>query len=60
MLVADKRRKEPRTLPRPWEKRKGKPRPAPGVVRSAEGGMTATGLSGMLTATQMRGAVSIG
>lgn len=56
VLVADKRRKDPRTLPRPWEKKK--PVKA-GLVTTAEGGMRAVGLSAMLTATQTRGAVNL-
>lgn len=58
VLVADKRRKEPRTLTRPWEK--GKQRRDVGLVRTGDGGVKATGLDAMLTATQMRGAVQLG
>ncbi len=58
VLVADRRRKEPRTIPRPWEAKKSGP--VAGVVVSEDGGMVATGLSGMLSATQRRGAVNLG
>lgn len=59
MLVADKRRKDPRTLPRPWEKSPTRPKEA-GLQLTGDGGMVATGLDGMLAAAQMRGAVNIG
>lgn len=58
VLVADKRRKEPRSLPRPWEKKK--PARQLGLTTNEAGGIQATGVAAVLTATQMRGAVQIG
>lgn len=55
VLVAERRRKEPRTIPRPWEAKKKKA----GLVRDGDS-VTATGLGGMLAAAQMRGAVNLG
>lgn len=57
VLVADKRRKDPRSIPRPWDKKKG--RLSEGLHRNGDS-VTAVGLGGMLAASQMRGAVNIG
>lgn len=55
VLVADKRRKDPRTIPRPWDKKNQKS----GLVRNGDS-VQATGHHAMLAAAQMRGAVKLG
>lgn len=57
VLAADRRRKEPRSVPRPWEKKDAKPKP---LDVSEDGAVHAHGYQGMLAAAQMRGAVSLG
>lgn len=55
VLVADRRRKDPRTIERPWEKRKDKT----GLTKNGDA-VKATGHNAMLAAAQMRGAVQLG
>lgn len=60
MLVADRRRKEPRTVPRPWDGA-SETGSKPGLTANVETGhVQAVGYKAMLAATQMRGAVKLG
>ena len=51
MLAADRRRKEPRTLPRPGQDTT----PAEGLSGTPDTGMQARGLAGMLAMTEATG-----
>ena len=60
MLVADKRRKEPRTIPRPYETDDARDGVVKVGLHTDGDSMVAVGLDAMLSATQMRGAVRLG
>lgn len=60
MLAADRRRKEPREVPRPWQKNTAAEKPKEGLSVNSDGGMKAQGHAGLLAAAQMRGAVRLG
>jgi hypothetical protein len=59
VMVAERRRKEPRIVPRPWDKVK-KAASTSSVVVADNGAVTATGLGGILSVAQQRGAVRLG
>lgn len=56
MLAADRRRKEPRTLPRPGQSTT----PVEGLTGTPDTGMQARGLAGMLAMTQVHGDAVLG
>jgi hypothetical protein len=61
VLVADRRRKETRTVPRPWDGESSTDGAKPGLTANVETGhVQAVGFRAMLAATQMRGAVKLG
>jgi hypothetical protein len=61
VLVADKRRKDTRSIPRPWDDAPATPMGNTGLTADVETGVvTAVGYKAMLAATQMRGAVKLG